>query len=320
LWSQKHFLIFSKQTLIMAKTYVCNDADLYLGVESLCTAGETHQVALFSNKTIYTVAYFTQLRADVQVARALPTADINVEKATTARKGLVEQKDELLRLYQNIKSYIESLFTDKKQWKEKYDLAGQSYYTAASKQDWTGLDNLMTKSTSYLEENEAALIAKGGMPADFKTTYAQTVADTRALRSAYLGKKQGVSENNLTKKEANDTLYQKATSLCRDAKKYFATDSTIATKFVWDNILNALGSTTGSTAKQRRKTINNKTKEKTLFDATTLGMTVKDYNKMLADNKKAEKKAKSKRGKKAKTAPQMAAPLVAVPALPAAST
>jgi hypothetical protein len=184
--------------------------------------------------------------------------------------------------------------------------------------DWTGLDNLMTKSTNFLTENEAALISKG-MPTDFKASYANIVAETRALRNDYLNKKQGVGTKNMTKKEANNALYETVKSICRDAKRFFD-DPNIAAQFVWDNILNALGSTTGSTAKQRRKTINNKTKEKTLFDATTLGMTVKDYNKMQADNKKAEKKAKSKRGKKAKAAPQTEAPLAAVPALPAAST
>jgi hypothetical protein len=303
----------------MAQTYHCNDADLYIGIESLCTAGEMHQAALFSNKTIYTLDYFAKMRTDVQIARALPAADSNIEKATTARQQLVDQKNELLRLFQSIKSYIEEVF-DKKLWKDKYDLSGQTYYKAASKQDWTGLDNLMTKSTSYLEENEAELRTKGGMPTDFKATYAQTVADTRALRSAYLDKKQGVGENNLTKKSANDALYQKATSLCRDAKKYFVADTTIAAKFVWDNILNAMGSTTGSTFIQRRKTIKSKQKEKTLFDATALGMTIKDYTKMQAEKKKADKKAKKKRGKKAEVLAPIEVPLLNMPALPAASS
>jgi HNH endonuclease len=194
---------------------------------------------------------------------------------------------------------------------------------AAARQDWTGLDNLMTKSTSYVEENEAELRAKGGMPADFKATYAQTVADTRALRTAYIDKKQGVGENNLTKKSANDALYKKATNLCRDAKKYFVADATIAVKFVWDNVLNTLGSTMGSTATQRRKTIKSKQKEKTLFDATVLGMTLKDYTKMQAEKKKADKKAKKKkgRGKKAEVLASIEVPLLNMPALlPAAST
>jgi hypothetical protein len=302
----------------MPKSYVCNTADLYLGIESLCTACENNQAALFANKTTYTMAFFAELRADVQAARALPDAESNIEKATTVRRSLVGQTNELLKEFQKIKSYIEPLF-EPKLWKEKFDLAGQTHYKDAAQKDWTGLDNLMTKSTNFLTENEAALLSKG-MPPDFKASYADTVSDTRVLRNEYLNKKQGVGTKNMTKKEANTALYETVKSICRDAKRFFVDDPNTSALFVWDSILNALGSTTGSTFIQRRKTIKSKQKEKTLFDATALGMTVKDYTKMQTEKKKADKKGKKKRGKKEEVLAPTEVPLLNMPALPAASS
>jgi hypothetical protein len=289
----------------MPKSYVCNNADLYLGIESLCTACENNQAALFANKTTYTMAYFAELRADVQAARALPEADANVEKVLTVRRSLVDQTNELLKEYQKIKSYIEPLF-DSKLWKEKFDLAGQTHYKDATHKDWTGLDNLMTKSTNFLTENEAALLSKG-MPTDFKASYANTVTETRALRNEYLNKKQGVGTKNMTKKEANAALYETVKSICRDAKRFFD-DPNFAAQFVWDNILNALGSTTGSTAKQRRKTVADKKKEKTVFEAKLLGVTIESYIDKLKAEAQAEKQAKKKKGKKGKKGKTTAAP------------
>jgi hypothetical protein len=302
----------------MAQTYSCNDADLYLGIQNLCSSGEEHQATLFNKKTIYSAAYFKQWQAEVLIARDLPDAISNSDKSKTARNTLVEQKNELLGEYQCFKSFVEELF-DKKLWSDKLDLAGQGFYKAASAQDWTGLDNLMTKSTNFITENEAQLLAKGGMPPDFKDNYAQVVTDTRAMRNAFIQKKQGVGTSNLTKKSANDALYEKVTKLCRDAKRIFAKDPLIASKFVWDNILNAIGSTTGSTASQRRKTNNEKQKEKAKFHASLLGITVEDYVKMQKEQKKADKKVK-KKGKKDKSPRESEVVHLAVPMLPSPTT
>jgi hypothetical protein len=293
----------------MTQSYNCNDADLYLGIQSLCTVGENHQQFLFDKKTIYTTAFFTQLRAAVETARNLPDADSNIAKSATARKTLIEQKNALLAEYQCIKSYIEELFPDKKQWKDIYDSAGQAHYKAASSDDWTGLDNLMTKSTHFITENEAALREKGGMPTDFKANYAQIVADTRVRRTEFMDKKGDVSDKNLTKKSANEALYETVKKICRDAKKYF-TDKTIADKFVWDNILINIGSTASSSSAQRRKTIKEKEKEKTLFDAKLLGLTMEDYVHKLKVEAQAEKEAKKMKGKKGRKRKTTAPPEV----------
>ena len=150
---------------------------LFLVLEYIGDLLEGNLAALGGYKSKYKAAFVADYRADVSTTVDLPDAIARYARVKVERTELVKIKDVLLHHFLMLKGYINDAYPNETTIKSMTDSAGQQYYDKAQGCNWASVKSLSARALKFIGENEAELMAKENMPADFITRFEKIKTD-----------------------------------------------------------------------------------------------------------------------------------------------
>lgn len=217
-------------------SYPCKQAELYTAARIGWRNFLNQLPAFTSYKPFYTNAYHNNRLLEITAAETM--ADESVRRAKVKSKHLIlTQKAELARnRWQDIKSYINSAFTDA-ELEIKYQEAGAAHYPLAAANNWEETELLLVDGETFLAANLAALTAGNNMPPAFVAQYAAAKNAFITAMSDFYNQEELESDVAEDKIIANNAIYDKLLEMCIDGQKIFRTDLAKKQMFTFDDLL-----------------------------------------------------------------------------------
>jgi hypothetical protein len=222
--------------------YNCSQQELYEACKLLATNLGEHLDRFTAYKGKYNIGYvtnFKQMRID---ARAIPDLDIRTADREVLRIELVELvKTQVFEAANFLEGYINEVFKNPEIRKVRLQEAGFGHYDAAMSDDWEEVNYLLEQGYTFIETHETELIDGGNnMPAGFKTQFEALKNEMDSKISTFLNLKDNSKAGTAVKINANNDLYDVATSICADGQRIFAKEPETKEQFVWQSILEVI--------------------------------------------------------------------------------
>lgn len=222
--------------------YNCSQQELYEACKLLATNLYEHLDRFTAYKGKYNPGYvtnFKQMRID---ARAIPDLDIRTADREVLRIELVELvKTQVFEAANFLEGYINEIFKNPEIRKVRLQEAGFGHYDAAMSDDWEEVNYLLEQGYTFIETHETELIDGGNnMPAGFKAQFEALKNEMDSKISTFLNLKDNSKAGTAVKINANNDLYDVATSICADGQRIFAKEPETKEQFVWQSILEVI--------------------------------------------------------------------------------
>ena len=231
----------------MKKTlYNLSQSVLFLVLEYIGNLMEEHLAVLSVYKAKYKAAFIADFRADLQIAIDLPDAIVSYNPVKEDRKELIKIKEDLLRQFGRLKGYVVDAYTDPETIKSMYVSAGQQHYEKAYVSNWASVKALSAKALKFIKENEAVLMAKENMPADFKDRFEKIKTDFDTAHKNWNSKDVGTYDTTDAKIDACNAIYSRATAILADLVIVFDENPTLAKRFTITAITAQMKGTTAA--------------------------------------------------------------------------
>jgi hypothetical protein len=169
----------------------------------------------------------------------LPDGQATGAVAEILRNHLIEKLDPVLAKWHSLDGYIAKAFKGP-DYNAKIEAAGKANYSKAANMNWEYAKQLLVSAKSFLTNNEAALLADGGMPANFINGFDTVKGDFIQLFDDFKSAEQTSIEQTDAKINANNAIYADGRSMMEDGKRIFRKNAAVRNKFVWERILELL--------------------------------------------------------------------------------
>jgi hypothetical protein len=210
-------------------------AELYLAARIGWKNFLTYLIFFADFKALYTLAFQAAQLAQITTAQKIP--DVNVRNAKISLK-LLKTKETAKKVrnnFQSLKTYINSAF-EEEEISIKYREAGIAHYRDAASENWDAVENLITDSTTFITQNQAALLAGDNMPPSFQLNYENAASDfTKALEAFY-------EEETIEKKATEDKIiasnkvHDELMKMFTDAQEIFRDDDALKSTFTYEYV------------------------------------------------------------------------------------
>lgn len=233
------------QIATIQQDYSCKQDELYASSLLIVESFSLNQPFFESKKTLYTVLFGTNLKAEILAAKLLPDFQQRGSVQETARVLLEEAAEKGLVKWQELDSLITSSFQESL-IKTKREEAGYTHYTAATHNDWESLSQLMLSGSTFITTYTAELNT-GGMPPTFQADFdgIKTIYDN--AYTEFKNAEQEAPEKRQEKIIANNTFYKKIMDICDDGKKYYHDNPAKRERFTFTKVLELVSSTGSET-------------------------------------------------------------------------
>ncbi|HLG35976.1 MAG TPA: hypothetical protein VI757_13935 [Bacteroidia bacterium] len=215
--------------------YACSQDELYATSILIVDSFKINQAFFQTKKTIYTILFGNNLRAEILAAKALPDFQQRGASQETFKVQLEQAADDCLIIWQELDSFIKSAFAQEL-IKTKREEAGSTHYKKASRHDWESVSQLMLSGSTFIT-NYTAELNTGGMTPTFPTDFDSNKTNFDNLYLLFKGAEQTSSEKRNEKINANNTFHKKITLLCEDGQKYYRTDPAKRERFTFSRVL-----------------------------------------------------------------------------------
>jgi hypothetical protein len=207
----------TKKEGVVKQNYNCTQAELY----AICYRAWTNyqaNLADFTNlSTIYTQPFGQQKVQKVTAAKQLPDEKAREKEQLSLSVDMENIKFPTIVMWEKLPSYIRKAFAaDKVQ--TMIDAAGGIYLKSANHGNWPNLSEMMDAGIAFITENEAVLLAGGGMPANYKTDFTTQQTAFRNLYNDYKTAQSEVFEIRNTKIKANNEIHDDVMAMMKDGK------------------------------------------------------------------------------------------------------
>lgn len=224
----------------IAPKYPCSQMDF---ISAAKTAWQNFllYVIVFSNfKALYKDSTAANAIKALDDSKKMPDVKQRNEKSETARKGLLGLNESCTDLFQRLKLYIDTAYSEDVR-QIKYEAAGQQYYDGAMNNDWESTMMLMNAVTEFIEGHEVDLMANDNMPATFKNGAVDAETGFNELYENYkVFAETGVA--TAAKIKALNACYQTLNNMLNDGKRLFKKEEEIQQLFVFSSILAKINS------------------------------------------------------------------------------
>ncbi len=219
--------------------------DLYLALQYGWDLTEQNLAALVAYKSKYTTAFVKTHREALRTAEDMPDQQARIAPTQAQRVDLLAKKEVVLTYFQFLVGYIEDAYQADKV-KIMTQSAGQAKYAKAQNNNWSSVRGLLSSAITFIENNQADLVADDNMPLDFLMRFKQVRADFDAIYS--LWNTDDSDTYNLTdaKINANNALYSTFMGVVSDAQKVFRNDVNLAQKFTFTALLGQIRGTSAA--------------------------------------------------------------------------
>jgi len=171
----------------------------------------------------------------IETVRALPDETERTEPHRTAYDAAVVACLDYCASWQLLKRYIERAKYASES--AKLDLAGQRYYAAASKYNWSDAEALITASDKFLVSHLDSLLANRNMPPTFPTEM-NDLGNTLKKQLAIFRNFEKVTEELTDQKmTAENDLYAKTVEMGKDGQEIFKKEPAKARLFSYSAML-----------------------------------------------------------------------------------
>jgi Carboxypeptidase regulatory-like domain len=214
----------------------CAQQELYLVCRlgwKMCRENLTEFAKL---KSRYTTALIEERLAEITAAQDIPNEKTRRDKPKMDRLAMEEATNRCLELFQTLKVYIDDAFRAHLV-KSKIESAGQSYYAKAQGYNRDAVNNLMTTSIQFIQNNLDALIANDNMPNNFLTDYKTAYEKCYNCQEEYIISISSARDVTSQNTAANNDVYQKFMSMSRDAQIVFKNDEVLRRQFSFADLL-----------------------------------------------------------------------------------
>ncbi len=185
-------------------TYSCEQTLLYMVSRTLWQNAKLHIADLKGFKGFYTPEYCDEQIAKIDLAEGLETNEARQRKHADLRLKVVDDARDCCDLYQSLKLYIISAYTNAEERENSLRAAGQSYYASAAGENWVDMHTLLDMSAKFIADNNATLEDGNNMPATFEASYEAANLKFRksytdfdnAIKTAHVGQQAKIVANN----------------------------------------------------------------------------------------------------------------------------
>jgi hypothetical protein len=221
------------------RKYHCAVAELYAGLGLVWNSQALYETEFAEENTQYTAGLWVARKAAIDAAQVLPDGQASGSVAELLRIRLMGKLDMVLAKWHSLEGYTRKAFPGEI-YKPKIEAAGKPFYSKAVNLNWEHAKQLLVSAKTFLTGNEAALLAEGGMSANFITGFDTVKGEFMQLFDGFKAAEQVSIEQTDAKINANNAIYADGRSMMEDGKRIFRQHAALRNKFVWKRILELL--------------------------------------------------------------------------------
>lgn len=224
--------------------YACTESELYAITDMAINNLEADLPAFAAKKAKYTPAFVTNLRAMRTAAMTLPGEEQRNAEHETLGGLLPALKDTCRDNFNDLQGYIRDGWATENP-KARYEAAGMRHDQKIGKNNWAEVVALNEAMVKFITDNNATLLAPGGMTATFA---AKVASDQTAFNDVYNPYMTARETGNATaaKLKANNDLYDACLSFFKDGvEMVFKRDADAQKRYIF-TVLKEIVSPPGS--------------------------------------------------------------------------
>ena len=210
-------------------------------------------------KPKYTALLVANAKANIVAAKEIETITKRNEVITISRNTLVEKTTTVRKNFKELQGYIKTAFAGPN-FVAKNKAAGADYYSGASADNWQSLQNLLTLSTSFIKDNEAALELNDNMPKSFIDTFLKGNDECVVAYKTFVSS--GMEKPIITKDKlaADNAIFTALTEMFADGQLIFsgADEKGLKSKFTFSALYKIVKSKSPSSLKGYMYYVGNK--------------------------------------------------------------
>jgi hypothetical protein len=222
----------------MKAKYLCEDSELYMGLNLLAKGVEEEIEAFAEIKPMYTLAWVEEFREQIKAAQLLPD---ETQRKSALKGKRIELKrmtrGEVNRMMGSLRSYISECYDDRELRKVKLAEAGFGRLREAMWYDWEVLKGMLQVADEFIKANEGELMENDNMPVDFWVRFKVMRAEAEGRVMEVLKGKGQMKVDGQTKVRANNVLFRIGMRICMDGKVAFKMNEAKRKRFVWEAVM-----------------------------------------------------------------------------------
>ena len=216
--------------------YNCSQQELYTGAKIAWTLYGQYQPTFQKYRAFYKPDLVNVNIAIIDVTDKMPDDKTRTAAISMERAKLTEVNDAVLFNFNLLEVYINGAF-DATLVPMMKKAAGDQFYNKAVQLNWTSTLSLLSAAVPYTEDTMVELQKNENMPNNFLPDFKAVYVDFNAQYKKYIEATQVSSTVGLQKMRANNAIYTNVMDMLADAQVFFKNDPSVATKFVWVNIV-----------------------------------------------------------------------------------
>jgi len=169
----------------------------------------------------YDNAYLTELKAELAAAENMKNDEARSLEHESLRVEMIPLADVCRGNWQSLKLQIAETFGSSLEV-QNWNAAGWQLYSESAT-SWEKLMEMCRVAMTYLETNEAKLIA-AGMPASFKDDFNGDMVAFELKYNAFILAKENSMQGTFDKVEANNVIFTKVAVICEVGQHLFRKD------------------------------------------------------------------------------------------------
>lgn len=215
-------------------SYNCAQPELYTAVETVADSYTEHMTELMAYNTEYTATTGTDLKAEVQLARAVPDEGVRKGGQKVLKRQLGAVAVTCFVLFNQLATAIRNAFGEDEE--AMLQEAGKEHYRAGQQGDWDSVTEMNTAALRFVAEHTADLTV-GGLPSGFVTALTTASGNYTTAYAAYRNKRNRNTEQTDEKLVANNALVAKVRALCEDGRKVFRLNAAVRKEFTFSAVV-----------------------------------------------------------------------------------
>ena len=221
---------------MISSKYNCSQQELYTGAKIAWTLYGQFQPTFQKFRAFYKPELVSVNFAIIDATDLMPDDKTRTAAVSVERTKLIAVNSDVLFYFNLLEVYINNAF-DATVAPMMKKAAGDQFYAKAVQQSWTATLNMLSAAIPFTENRMLELKLKENMPNNFLPDFKAVQADFNEKYKKYLEATQISGDVTFEKMRANNAIYTNAMDMLADAQVFFKNDPSVATKFVWVNIV-----------------------------------------------------------------------------------